>query len=297
MSKYTFAEWIIGEVNSAKCVLLSVYEHRDALIAVEGPQLEREYMEIFGEYEQAVIREEIECELLEEKKLMIQTAINRREPLNMELINQRIDERRQELFKDAAGDYDADNSNSLSLDETRKIQELYNEIIKEFHPQVRSDLTSIQKELYQKALEAYRHNDLDSMILIHDMIFSSVESEFGLQLSVGDVQLVPVSATENFLDDFSLVSEIFGSFDPSLEEVHAKQELEKYRKLIDTTLAEIEEIKKKFPYTAAEMLKNPDMIAEFKKELELRMQSARSRRTGLENEIELMTESVADING
>ena len=59
----------------------------------------------------------------------------------------------------------------------------------------------------------------------------------------------------------------------------------------------LEEIKKEFPYTAAEMLKSPDMIAEFKKELELRMQSACSRRTGLENEINTMTESVADING
>lgn len=299
MEKNTFTKWIKSEVVSAKCALLSVYERRDRLVNVDGPRIERAYMEIFGECEQTVIKEEIECEVLTEKKQMIQAVINRKGTLDMDAINKMTEERRDELLTDAAGGSENNIYGDLSADGVNKLKELYDDIVRNFHPQVRTDMTEVQKQLYQKALAAYRRNDLDALELIHDMIFSTETG--GISLDDLEISLSPSESDSeieiDILKDFSLAAEIFDGFVPSLEEASAKEELDKYNALIESTMLEIENLKKQFPYSAEKMLNNPQMIEEYRKELDVRLHNAKEKRTKLEEEINKMTESVTCVNG
>ena len=71
MEKHTFTLWLHMERIAARYALLALYEQRDRLQYIEGPRLEEEYMDKIGPYEETVIREEIECEILQKKQQMI----------------------------------------------------------------------------------------------------------------------------------------------------------------------------------------------------------------------------------
>ena len=141
MSEHTFTLWLRSEVITSQCVLLSLYEQLDTLQYVEGPRLEREYMKVFGTYEEEVIRQEIECELLEKKQCMIQAAINRKEPIDEAAIDAEIDKERERLYQEAVGDTERQEYAELSAEQFDAMQELYREIVKEFHPQMHPEIT------------------------------------------------------------------------------------------------------------------------------------------------------------
>ena len=145
---------------SIKYALLTLLEKKDTLVYIEGPQLEQEYMSKIGSYEEKVIREEMECELLDEKQQMIQAAINRREPVDEVAIDAKIEEMRENLLKEAQGTSLSDESGSLSAEIISQLQELYREIVNQFHPATHPNLTDVQKELFQKAQDAYRMRNL-----------------------------------------------------------------------------------------------------------------------------------------
>ena len=71
MNPHTFTTWLSAEVNAARSALLTLYEQLDKMKYVDGPQLEQQYMEQVGHIEETIIKQEIECELLEEKERMI----------------------------------------------------------------------------------------------------------------------------------------------------------------------------------------------------------------------------------
>ncbi len=101
MKKYTFAKAIREEICSMKKSLDSYYEVITKLENEVGPQLLNKYNENFGELEKAIFAEELECEILSMKQQMIQTAINRREPVDEADIDRQLDEYRQQRIKEA----------------------------------------------------------------------------------------------------------------------------------------------------------------------------------------------------
>ena len=104
MSEHTFTNWLQFEVNSARCALLKLIEKEDRMRYIEGPELERAYMEAVGHYEESVVKEEMECELLTTKQRLIQAAINRREPIDEAAIDEKIAALRQDMMVSAAGE-------------------------------------------------------------------------------------------------------------------------------------------------------------------------------------------------
>ena len=69
MDKHTFTNWLNSEVTATRYALLTAFEEKERLLYIVGPQLEREYMDKVGSFEETVIKEEIECELLQKKQL------------------------------------------------------------------------------------------------------------------------------------------------------------------------------------------------------------------------------------
>ena len=126
MESHTFLEWLSSEAAAVCCALLKLYEQRDQMAFIDGPRIERDYMQKVGEYEETVIKEEIEAELLKKKKQLVQAAINRREPIDESSIDEEIDRQRRKILKEAAGseinerkELDADQANELNSGTSR----------------------------------------------------------------------------------------------------------------------------------------------------------------------------------
>lgn len=277
MSKHTFSQWLRKEVTSSKCALLTLYEQRDKLLYIDGPQLERDYMEKIGSYEETIIKEEIECELLQKKQQMIQAAINRREPIDEAAIDAEIEKLRQEMYQEAISSPAPQGYAELSEEQSDELQELYREIVQEFHPQMHPELNEVHHKLFLKAQEAYRLRDVSALRLIHDMLFSTLEDEgaIGLMMEL----MVRVNAAEEEdetlkevnMTDYSMAAKLYSSFIPTVEEASIKEELSRFKSQTDQVMQEMDKMKTTFPYTTAEMLSDPEKVQEYREELEHRL--------------------------
>lgn len=299
MNSCSFKSWLNNEVTFARCALLTLYEQKDKLQYIDGPRLEKEYIEAVGTFEETVIREEIECELLRIKKQMVQIVINRHEPIDEAAIDAEISLKRQEKLNDAVGLSAPTEYASLSAQQTDELQELYNDIIKNFHPQMHPELTQAHRRLFQKAQEAYRRRDLDALKLAHEMLFSTVGGEIAIELLI-DVLLAPnAESDENetrdfgFVTDYALASQIYNAFKPTVEETAIQEECVRYRQITDSVMSEIEQMRLRFPYIAADMLSDPQKIQEYKDKLSYRLLAATNERAELTQEIRGMIEGVA----
>ena len=172
----TFKTMLMQDLLHAQSMLLAALEEYDRLRYVEGPRIEQEYMDKVGAYEQQVIEQEMECELLQEKQRMVQSAVNRREPIDEAAIDEQIERMRQQMHKDAQGE-DRPELPLLDREQKDELQEIYHEIVKNYHPQSNANLSQAQRELYQRALEAYRRNDLEAMRLVKKMLDSTKDGQ------------------------------------------------------------------------------------------------------------------------
>lgn len=300
MSKHTFTLWLHSEVASTRCALLTLYEQRDKLRYIEGPRLEKEYMDKVGTYEETVIKEEIECELLQKKQQMIQTAINRREPIDEAAIDAELENQRQQMIQEAAGPAAPQEYAELSGEQSDELQELYRDIVKNFHPQMHSELTEAHRQLFQKAQEAYRRRDLAALKLIHEMLYSTQEDGLALESllesltgSKAEEATEEIAPNRDYATDYSLAAMIYCGFKPTNEEAAIQEEWTRYRQMTDSVMKEMDDMRLQFPYTASDMLSDPAKIEAYKEELAHRLRTATTERERRTKEIRAMIESVA----
>lgn len=304
MSKTTFTQYLNNEISSVRCVILCLYENRDKLRYIDGPRLEKEYMDKIGTYEETVIKEEIECELLKKKQQMIQAAINRRESINEDEINAELEVYRAQMLKEASGNTFSEIYAELSDEQNEKLQKLYHDIIDNFHPQVYPDLTDVHRRLFQKAQEAYRRRDLSSLKLIHEMLYAANSDESMNKVllemlkrnNLDEISNGNNADNSDFAPDYSLVSLIYDSFIHTSEENILKNELEQYSQMADDVMRQIDDMKLTFPYNTSEMLSDPAKIMAYKEELDHRLYIAASERKSRSETIRQMLESEA-LNG
>lgn len=300
MSKHTFTLWLHSEVASTRCALLTLYEQRDKLQYIEGPRLEKEYMDKVGTYEETVIKEEIECELLQKKQQMIQAAINRREPIDEAAIDAELENQRQQLIQETAGPAAPQEYAELSGEQNDELQELYHDIVKNFHPQMHPELTEVHRQLFQKAQEAYRRRDLAALKLIHEMLYSTQEDGLSLESlldlltgSKTEETTEEIAPNRDYATDYSLAAMIYCGFKPTNEEAAIQEEWTRYRQMTDSVMKEMDDMRLQFPYTASDMLSDPAKIEAYKEELAHRLRTATAERERRTKEIRAMIESVA----
>ena len=296
MTDSTFMTWLRKEETASKLALLSAYEHRDWLVNVEGTRLRSKYMELVGDFEQTVIEEEIECELLRKKKELIQAAINRREPIDEKAIDAQLEEDRDKMIEEAQIDTEGMVPYGAAESENdEKMREIYREIVKNFHPGVNTEMTQAQKELFEKAQEAYRNRDLAALELIYDMLISTLGDSIELECVMGELQFVQAQDGE-LTEDWLLVSRVYDSFEATLEEISVREKTVHYRQQTEDTMKKIGKIKDVMPFAAKEMLDDPQKVEEYKRSLALRLQNATLERESRKREIEEMMKG-ARVNG
>lgn len=301
MSKRTFTLWLHSEVTSARYALLVLYEQRDKLQYIEGPRLEKEYMDQVGTYEETVIKEEIECELIRRKQQMIQAAINRREPIDEAAIDAELEDCRQQMFREAAGPAAPQEYAELSDEQSDELQMLYRDIVKNFHPQMHPELTEVHRQLFQKAQEAYRRRDLAALKLVYEMLYSAQEDGSLLESLLrwledrraGEERKDDHVPDEDHATDYSLAAMIYCGFEPTNEEAAIQEEWTRYRRMTDSVMKEMYDMRHQFPYTASDMLADPAKLDAYREELSHRLHAAAAERERRTKEIRAMIEGVA----
>lgn len=298
MEKHTFTFWLHMERIAARYALLALYEQRDRLQYIEGPRLEEEYMDKIGPYEETVIREEIECEILQKKQQMIQTMLNRREPIDEAAIDAELEKIRQQKLQEAAGPSAPQEFAELTLEQSDKLQEVYRSIVKNFHPQMYPDLTEVHRQLFQKAQEAYRRRDLTALELIQKMLYSIREEYLNPEAMIEHIVERNLDAEDGkwvpdgigYGTDYTLVSQIYGAFKATAEEASIQEEWGKYRQTTESVMKEMEDMRNQFPYTASDMLSDPAKIEAYKEELEHRLYTAKVEKERRVEEIRTVLE-------
>lgn len=293
-----FIFWLEGELVASRYVLIKQYEEYDRMRFMEIPNTEKKYLDIFGEIEEKTIRAEIECELLEKKQEMIQTAINRREPIDEAAIDAIINEEREKALKEAQGE-EPQNFTELTLPQQDELQNVYNEIVKKYHPQMHPELTEAHKELFRKAQDAYRRRDLPALCLIKDTLDSIGEDENALELFL---QLMAASQNENSEEeeklpehkkDYTLAGMIYKSFVPTADEAAIIEETDFYKDKCEELAQDMEKMRNEFPLSAKAMLEDPEETEKYKEELSHRLRDAEKKKTVLEAKISSMLKEVS----
>lgn len=292
MAEHTFTNWLKFEVHSARCALLRLYEEEERLKHIEGPRLEREYMEAVGNYEETVVKEEMECELLTTKQRLVQAAINRREEIDEAAIDEKINELRKDMTDAAAGDPAPQPYAELSPEQSGELQDLYSKIVKQFHPSMHPEMTEAERQLYQKAQDAYRMRDLPALNLIWEMLTASdgegLQLAFEMTMSMGTGDNEEDVPDRDYSTDYSLASTLYSSFVPLQEEAAITEEWKSYMEKTNSMMEQIQSMKQEFPYNAQEMLSDPQQIQAYKQELEQRMRNAQKEREQLTQNIQKM---------
>jgi len=300
MNKRCFLDMLEIEMHSVMGSLLVVYENRDDFLYVKGPELERQYMETFGETEHHVILEEMECELLKKKQRMIQVAINQRKPIDLDAIDAQIDSEREALLREAEG---IETRTSAELNETERteLQRIYHEIVAHYHPETHPDMSKHERELFALAQNAYRRWNLEELKLIYTMLTEKLlltDTEIE-QLRRQNKAFSSESSDQiNYADlgrndiDFRLASEIYSGFVPLSEEAALSEMIESYSQQITNIQVELERKKQEFPFVAEETLCDPQKIEEYKMQLQVRLHNAQTERAKLERAIAVMMEGV-----
>lgn len=289
MDKGSFELWLKSELNTVKYTLLKLYEKRDRLLFIEAPRLENEYMSKVGNYEKDVIVAELKCEMAEKKLKMIQAAVNRREPIDEAAIDAQLEKEYHKAIEDAEGKPPQGYA-ELSEEKEAELQVIYRFIVNQFHPETNPTMTAMQRELFKKAQEAYRRRDLEALKLVYDMLLNSAVQGAEMELVMTDENEEEHVAVNHI--DFGLASMIYSCFEKTADDAILIEETEDFRNRIINTENEISEMNDEFPFTAAEMLADPEKTKEYLNELEYRMHKAVSDKENLESRIKTLMESV-----
>ncbi len=296
----TYTSYLYEDVQKSRFALLKALEERDRLKYIEAINLKKEYQEKIGQFEEPVIKKEIEVVTLQEKKNSIQVKINRREEIDIEELNQQMEQRQLEMIQSVEKEMEPDISTGYSIDpqDEKELQSLYKDIVEEFHPEVH-ELTDNQKYLYEKAVKYYRERKLDELRIAHDMLQAdgseAIEVSFSLSAAlVEDDEEDLAEKIEEFVEevseDYSLANELFDSFEPTSEDLVLKEKKSDYEAQIRSVLAEIESIHQTFPFNAKETLRNEEKLQEYLDSLKMRLRQAEETIQRLNEEINRMLE-------
>ena len=298
MRMQSFSDWLIGELASVRYSLIPLYEKKDKLLYVDAAALRNEYIEKIGHYEESVLQAELDVALLHEKLKDIQIAINRREPVDMSEIEAKVQEKKEQMVLSIEQqDLTLHELPTLSDKEQDTMRHIYRSIIDDFHPVLNSNVTDTQKELYERAMEAYQHQNLRELVLINDMLHAGEQLDNALTISVSAGQESDADdlekrkaeckkITQLFSIDYSLAKTLFPLFEVQEGDTVILSSIEKYRAQKVQLEKEIAEIQSGFPFNAVEVLRSPVKTEEYLAELRVRSKAAEVEKGDLEQRIE-----------
>ncbi len=299
MKMWNFNTMLLNELNSSRMAVTALLQERDRLLYVEAPGLRKRYMELIGGEEQKILEQELELSLMRRRAELLQIAANRQEKPDMAQLEAELaNERRARLQELEGGDATLRDVPELSDDDGKRLEELYGDVIRDFHPAVNRDVTKTERELYDRAAEACRHQDLEAMSLIHDVLYSSGPGlEITFTASAGEDGQSPEAVRREYLEaadeltaDYSLARTLYGCFAPTQEDKVVLEVIDelsaKRRELLDA----IDAMRAGFPFNARETMDDPEKTQDYLLELKVRAKLCAREREALSGRIDRLME-------
>lgn len=270
MEEICFITWLKRELTSSRNALLALLEKRDHLLYTEAPGLRNEYMEKIGKEEEMVLESELTTRLLESKFELVQIALNQQKPVDLAYIKQQLQNERQALLTSLAStEQTAEEIPTLNEPEKKELRANYRVILRGFHPQVTTDLTETQKELYEKALNAYKHQNIQAMRLLYEILYPPTGAETHDVISKATVQ-----RDEKQDGDYSLAGLLFTYFSEIETDTMLRQAIQRYTEQRIALSKEIEHLESSFPWNARKTLQSVELTQEYLAELKFRLKTS-----------------------
>ena len=215
-----------------------IYEYEKVELK-EATSIRIDYTEKIGQYECENYELYLYLEEIKYKIQRVQAHLNRGEKIDMEAIEEEVAdilkayyEKLSHMRINVAEMVGFNNGTEVGIDQIAKIKRIYRKLMKILHPDVLDPELGLDEGLWEKVQDAYKRNDLDTLIMIDDL--------------VGETVLTPLEEKEE--------SEL----------IEMKERLELAIKRYEMKLVEI---KKRFPFTEVEHLKNDSWIRARQNEL------------------------------
>ena len=265
MTMHPEYEKLIAEISEQKSQISVLLSERDEHRYHTCKNIEAEYMIKIGSLEYKAF--EFYCKTLRIKRKieLIRAKLNRQEPVVLPLIEKQLDKEYAEYEQTLQDKLDTINEamhraglTELSDEDSELLKKLYRQIVKKLHPDLNPDITESELDLFRSAVAAYENADLTiikSIAIVVDEITPGV-------------------------NDFSLYD--------GLIELKAKKE--QYLESQAGILAQIESIKKAFPYDQIDFLKDETAVKLLRNELQMEIEEERKAYQKYEAELKTMLE-------
>lgn len=247
------------EIKALRELLSELLFERENLVNIELKDIESTYMRELGVLEAELYRVRSEVNLFKRRLELMQAFINRQEPIRETEINETIRreqveyELKYEAFAERireayfyAKRRQAQEKSVLREDDAQEDPEeerkrLYRKIVKAMHPDLHPNQTQAQKELFLRAIDAYKNFDLDTLRQIAAMLDDDMPEQ---------------------------------ADDP---EQTLLREIERLLELVRNVRLDLYRIKSQYPYTKKELLEDPVRLAEEKKKLREQLKNAKKQ--------------------
>ena len=262
-------------------------------------------METIGKEEDAVLQAELETALLRRKAELIRIAINRREPIDPAKIEQiLLEERNAMIAAVESGDRTLEELPELTDEQQNELRDLYRQITQVFHPALHTDLTQTQRELYEKAVYAYKMQDVQGMQIIYELLFPDDGIAIELECTVstddgGDersseqIRAEYTETADVLTTDYRLAEQVYAAFIPLEEDAVISAVLHECIEKQHAVQQEIDAIRAAFPFNAAATLDDPEKTADYLAQLQVRAMNCRMEKAQLLKTIQQLTEANA----
>lgn len=232
--------------NLLKEEYIKLLNDKDVLLEWGKPQLEALYVTRIGYLQVERLQQQLRIKALKRKIEMVQAAINRNIPVDINAIEIQVAaelaEAEYKIMQETAKIENAKNllSHLESPQRSSELRSLYRQYAKQLHPDVNPDLTDEQKQIWLMVKEAYENGDLEKLKAL-GLIYEQ-------QLSAA------------------------GKAQQELTEEQLTLKIETLKEGCKVLAEQIKKIKSEFPFTIEAQIKDEEWVAaeqeKIKKELE-----------------------------